>query len=91
MRAASQLSRRGPTDVDVALYLHVNQKSDYDMMIYEVSSKYSNVYSSYRSDKKFYQDADANANGIRPKNMSLHPSGSAGHNYPACKQLIVSK
>ena len=34
MRAASQLSGRGPTDVDVApivgLYLHVNQKSDYD-------------------------------------------------------------
>ena len=30
MRAASQLSGRGPTGVDVALYLHVNQKSDYD-------------------------------------------------------------
>ena len=30
MRAASQLSGRGPTDVDVALYLQVNQKSDYD-------------------------------------------------------------
>ena len=27
MCAASQLSRRGPTDVDVPLYLHVNQKS----------------------------------------------------------------
>ena len=26
MRAASQLSGRGPTDVDVALCLHVNQK-----------------------------------------------------------------
>ena len=35
MCAASQLSGRGPTGVDVALplYLHVNQKSDYDMMI----------------------------------------------------------
>ena len=33
MRAASQLSGRGPTDVDVALYLHVNQKSNYDDMI----------------------------------------------------------
>ena len=38
MRAASQLSGRGPTDVDMwilPLYLHVNQKSDYDniMMI----------------------------------------------------------
>ena len=27
IRAASQLPGRGPTDVDVALYLHVNQKS----------------------------------------------------------------
>ena len=35
MRAASQLSGRGPTDVDVALYLHVNQKSNYDDMMYE--------------------------------------------------------
>ena len=33
MRAARQLSGRGPTDVDVAPVLHVNQKSDYDMMI----------------------------------------------------------
>ena len=33
MRAASQLSGRGPTDVDVPLYLHVNQKSNYDYMI----------------------------------------------------------
>ena len=31
MRAANQLSGRGPTGVDVALYLHINQKSDYDM------------------------------------------------------------
>ena len=30
MFAASQLPGRGPTDVDVALYLHVNQKSDDD-------------------------------------------------------------
>ena len=30
MHAASQLSGRGPTDVDVASLLHVNQKSDYD-------------------------------------------------------------
>ena len=29
---ASQLSGRGPTDVDVAQYLQVNQKSDYDDM-----------------------------------------------------------
>ena len=32
MRAASLLSRRGPTDVDVAPVLQVNQKSDYDMI-----------------------------------------------------------
>ena len=31
MCAASQLFGRGPTDVDVALYLNVNQKSDYDI------------------------------------------------------------
>ena len=37
MHAASQLSGRGPTDVDVALYLHVNQKSDYDDMIVNMS------------------------------------------------------
>ena len=32
MHAASPLSGRGPTDVDVALSLHVNQKSDNDMI-----------------------------------------------------------
>ena len=37
MRSASQLSGRGPTGVGVAPYLHINQKSDYDlmMMIYD--------------------------------------------------------
>ena len=30
MRAASQLPGKGPTDVDDAPDLHVNQKSDYD-------------------------------------------------------------
>ena len=30
MRAASQLPGKWPTDVDDALHLHVNQKSDYD-------------------------------------------------------------
>ena len=34
MRAASQLSGRGSTDVDAALYLHVNKKSDYDMIFF---------------------------------------------------------
>ena len=32
MCAASQLSGRGPTDVMLPLYLHVNQKSNYDMI-----------------------------------------------------------
>ena len=30
MRAASQLPGKGPTDVNMPLHLHVNQKSDYD-------------------------------------------------------------
>ena len=33
MGAASQLPRRGPTIVDDAPHLHVNQKSSHDMMI----------------------------------------------------------
>ena len=33
MRAASQLPEKGPTDVDDAPALLINQKSDYDMMI----------------------------------------------------------
>ena len=32
MRAASQLPGKGPTDVMMPLHLHVNQKSDYDMI-----------------------------------------------------------
>ena len=31
MHAASQLPGKGPTDVDDALHLHVNQTSDYDI------------------------------------------------------------
>ena len=58
---------------------------------YQVSSKYSKGYSSYRVDKKFY--ADAEANGIRPKNnMSPLPSlvcvgggGGERHNKAATK------
>ena len=42
---------------------------------YQVSSKYSKGYSSYRADKKFYADANADANGIRPKsNLSPLPT-----------------
>ena len=41
-----------------------------DLHFYQVSSKYSKGYSSYRADRKFYADA----NGICPKNnMSPHP------------------
>ena len=41
---------------------------------YQVPSKYSKGYSSYRVDKKFYTAADADANGIHPKNnMSPTP------------------
>ena len=36
MRAASQLSGRGPTDVMLSLYLHVNQKSNYDMIFHQI-------------------------------------------------------
>ena len=46
-----------------------------DLHFYQVSSKYSKGYLSYRADKTFYADADADANGIRPKNnMSPHPT-----------------
>ena len=43
---------------------------------YQVSSKYSKGYSSYRAEKKFYADA----NGIRPKNnmLPLTPSPTFG-------------
>ena len=40
---------------------------------YQVSSKYSKGYSSYRVDKKFYTDVDAD--GIRPKNNVPPPFG----------------
>ena len=48
-----------------------------DLYFYQVSSKYSKRYSSYRMDKKFYADADANAdadnNWICPKNNMFSP------------------
>ena len=48
-----------------------------DLRFYQVSSKYSKGYSSYRADKKFYADADADANTIanwiRPKNNMSPP------------------
>ena len=45
---------------------------------YQVSSKYSKGYSSYRADKKFYADADANR--IRPKNNMPPTLVGGGHN-----------
>ena len=56
---------------------------------YQVSSEYSQGYSSYRADKKLYADTDADANGIRPKNnMSPNPLVAWGHNqlatWPLC-------
>ena len=46
---------------------------------YQVSSKHFKRYSSYIADKKFYIDADTDANGIRPQNnMSPHPSVGVG-------------
>ena len=44
LRAASQFSGRGPNNVDVPLYLHVNQKSNYDMIF--ISTK--NMGSHYK-------------------------------------------
>ena len=44
--------------------------------IYQVSSKYSKGYSSYRADKK--SDADADANGLHPKNNMTPPLGGWG-------------
>ena len=56
---------------------------------YQVSSKYSKGYRSYRTDKKFYADADADAKGAHPKNnMSLYPSGG-GHNQLNYEKEIV--
>ena len=47
------------------------------VLIYQVSSKYSKVYSSYRVDKKFKADIDAN--GICSKNnMSFGVCGWGG-------------
>ena len=56
-----------------------------DLQFYQVSSKYSKGYSSYRADKKFYADTnvDADANGIRSiNNMSPPPPPlvMGGHN-----------
>ena len=42
-----------------------------DLHFYQVLSKYSKWYSSYRADKKFYADTDTNANVIRPKREDI--------------------
>ena len=48
-----------------------NTSSGPVLHFYQVSSKYSKGYSSYRADKKFY--ADTNAKGIHPKNNMYPP------------------
>ena len=45
-----------------------------DLHFYQVSSKCSKGYSSYRADKKFYADAD----GIRLKNNNVPSSFGGG-------------
>ena len=64
-----------------------NMSSGPVLHFYQVSSKYSKgySYSSYRVDKKFYTDANADRRQLRPKNnMSLHPPPPStcrgGHN-----------
>ena len=49
-----------------------NTSSHPDLHFYQISSKYSKGYSHYRADKKFYADADAN--GICPKNNMSPPT-----------------
>ena len=46
-----------------------------DIYFYQVSSKYSKGYSSYRADKKFYAAADADAIGCFPKTICSPPFG----------------
>ena len=48
--------------------------------IYQVSSKYSKGYSSNRADKKFYADADVDADTIRSKNSMSPTLRLWGHN-----------
>ena len=74
-----------------------------DLHFYQVSLKYFKGYSSYRVNKKFYADADANL--IRPKNnISHHPPppqpppppctplvwGVGGHQLPSVLFLRIS-
>ena len=46
MRAASQLSGRGPTEWMLPLYLHINQKSDYDYDDDDISQCFFPIYKS---------------------------------------------
>ena len=61
-----------------AVNLVCDTSSRPDLYFYQVSSKYSKGYSSYRADKKFYADAGADADGIRPKNNMLPPLPNFG-------------
>ena len=65
-----------------------------DLQFNQVSSKYSKGYSSYRADKKFY--TDANANRICPKNNMSPPPPQpfvgGGHNYSlSANQITLSR
>ena len=44
MCAASKLSGRGPVDVEVALYLHVNPKYNYDDMMMMINISDSHLH-----------------------------------------------
>ena len=65
-----------------------------DLHFYQVSSKYSKGYSSYRADKKFYADTDAN--GIRLKNnvplpYPLPHFGKGEYNFMVLKMFKLLK
>ena len=63
-----------------------------DLQFYQVSSKSSKGYSSYRADKKFYDDADAN--GICPKNNIgrwVHNNEGIKSSYPTSATLLSWK
>ena len=74
-----QIKQRGVTPTVRKPELSIWYTTRHLVLIYQVSSKYSKGYSSYRADKKFY--ADAKANTIRPKNNMSPPLlfGNGGH------------
>ena len=53
IRAASQLPLRGPTDVDLPLYLHFNKKSD-ENATFEKKENYHRFWLKKKKDKIIY-------------------------------------